>query len=190
MKKATHLAAQAAGACALALGLLSSAQAVPSIKLSGTNTSAGFALTVSAQDVVDLYGYQFTVQFDPSLLTATGSMEAGFLASGGATDFAPGVIDNSAGSISFVLGFLVGPVAGVSGSGDLATFNFGVRQAGLASFSLSDVGLVDTNIATIDVNVDNLVTAVPEPATYGLFALGLVALLGATRQRRPQAGAV
>ena len=66
-----RLASRAAGACALALALqFPAAQAAPVVELSGATTESGFDVTVSARDVADLYAYQFTLNFDPALLTA------------------------------------------------------------------------------------------------------------------------
>lgn len=179
MKNPTRIAAHAAGACALALALMSQAQAAPMLEMSATTSSAGIEISVNARDFTDLYGYQFTLDFDPGLLTALDVTEGAFLPGGGATFFSPGTIDNDAGSVSFVFGSLLGPGAGVSGSGQLATFSFGVDRAGLANFALSDVQFLDSTLTVMTVDTRNLVTAVPEPATLGMFGLGLFALLGA-----------
>lgn len=179
MMKTTSIAARAAGACALALALMSQAQAAPLLEMSAASTSAGFDITVNARDFSDLYAWQLTLDFDPSLVTALGVSEGSFLPDTGGTFFSPGITDNTAGSISFVFGALTGPGAGVTGSGELVTFSFGVDQVGLANFSLSDVQFVDSTGAVLTVDVRNLVTAVPEPATLGMFGLGLFALLGA-----------
>ena len=170
-------------ACALAAALLSPAQAAPVIELAAAQSSSGFDLTVSARDVVDLYGYQFTLNFDPSLLGASGTAEGSFLRNAGSF-FSPGSVDAVAGTISFVAGTLLGPVGGVSGSGPLATFSFDVQRAGLARFSLTDVMVVDSTGAEIGVDVRGLVTAVPEPASYLMFAVGLAAVLGGRGLRR------
>ena len=180
------MASRAAGACALALALLSPVLAAPVLQMSTTSTATGIDLTVRAQDVVDLYAYQFTLNFDPSLLSALAGTEGAFLPSGGSTFFLPGDIDNAAGSVSFVLGSLIGPINGVSGSGDLATFSFAVDQSGLASFSLSDVLILDSAFAEISVGTPELiaqVAQVPEPGSLWLAALGLFAVLGGRAMR-------
>jgi hypothetical protein len=180
------LASRAAGACALALALLSPAYAAPVLQMSTTTTATGIDLTVSAQDVADLYAYQFTLNFDPSLLTALGGTEGAFLPSGGTTFFLPGAIDNGAGSVMFVLGSLIGPIGGVNGSGDLATFSFAVGQSGLASFSLSDVLILDSTFAEMAVDTPELVAQVaqvPEPGSLWLAGLGLFAVLGGRAMR-------
>jgi hypothetical protein len=181
-------ASRAAGACALALAFLSPVQAAPVLQMSTTTTATGIDLTVRAQDVVDLYGYQFTLNFDPALLTALSGTEGPFLQSGGSTFFLPGDIDNTAGSFSFVLGTLIGPGPGVDGSGDLATFSFAVGQSGLASFSFSDVFFLDSNFAEISIDTPELavqVAQVPEPGSLWLAAVALFAVLGG-RSIRPK----
>jgi len=114
--------------------------AVPMFNLSfGARTDAVLPLNVSASDVTDLYGYQFSLNFQPNLLQAMSITEGGFLASGGTTFFDPGVINNAGGTVSFIFDTLIGPVPGVNGSGLLATINLRAVGAGLAQVSLSDV---------------------------------------------------
>ena len=177
-----RIASRVAGACALTLALLSPAHSAPVLGMSTATTATGIDLTVNVQDVADLYAYQFTLNFDPALVAAIGATEASFLPSAGATFFAPGEIDNSAGSITFVLATLLGPADGADGSGDLVTFSFDVLKAGFASFSLSDVLLLDSTGADIAVNIRDVVAQVPEPATLALVALGLVAAFSRRRQ--------
>lgn len=181
MKNATHMAAKAAGACALALGLLSTAQALPVLELSAASTATGIDITVQARDVVDLFAYGFSLSFDPTLLKLTAGTEGALLRQGGETFFSAGAFDNDAGSVTYTLGTLIGQVPGVTGSGNLATFSFDVKQAGLASFKFTEVALVDGSGADISVETRNLVTAVPEPASIAMFAVGLLALLGGRR---------
>ncbi len=187
MLNPSHIASRAAGACALALALLSPAYAAPVLEMSTATTATGIDLTVSLQNVADLYSYQFTLNFTPTLLSAVAVTEGSFLQSGGATFFYPGDIDNSAGSISFVLASLLGPTAGVDGSGDLATFSFDVKSAGLASFSFSEVLLVDSSFSLIEVETRDLVAEVPEPASLWLAGIGLFALLGGRAVRPSKA---
>lgn len=174
MLNSSRIASQAAGACALALALLSSpAHAAPVLELSTANSAAGIDLTVSVRDVVDLYSYQFTLNFNPAFMTALGTTEGAFLPSAGTTFFLPGDIDNTTGSIAFVLGSLIGPIDGVDGSGDLATFSFEVEDGWLGDFSFSDVLFLDSMGNDIPVLAE-----VPEPASLWLAGVGLFALLG------------
>jgi hypothetical protein len=180
----SRIASRAAGACALALSLLLPVHAAPVLEMSVAPSAAGAELTVSARDFVDLYAYQFTLNFDPTLLTALAGTEGSFLPSGGPTFFHPGDIDNVAGTVTFVLATLLGPGEGVDGSGDLATFSFGVELGGYASFSLSEVIFLDSAGAEITVDISDLVAQVPEPATSWLVVIALVVALFAVRGGR------
>lgn len=182
------IASRAAGACALALALWSPVQAAPVLQMSVVNSATGIDLTVSANDVVDLFAYQFTLNFNPSLLTAISGTEGAFLQSGGATLFDAGAIDNAAGAVSFTFGTLLGPVNGVSGSGDLATFSLAIAQGGLASFSFSDVQFLDSGLNDIGIESASLVTQVgqvPEPGSLWLAGIALLAVFG-SRAKRPR----
>lgn len=179
MPQPMHIASRVAGACALALALLSPVQAAPVLGMSTAASATGIDLTVSVHDIADLYAYQFTLHFDPNLLTSQGGTEGAFLSSAGPTWFDAGMLDSATGSISFVFGTLLGPQAGATGSGDLVTFSFGIDRPGLASFSFSDVLFLDAGGNDIDVAATDLVTEVPEPASLWLAGVGLFALLGA-----------
>lgn len=179
MKNSLHIVSRAAGACALALALLSPAQAAPILGMSSAASDTGIDLTVSVRDITDLYGYQFTLNFDPNLFTFAGGTEGAFLSSAGPTWFDAGMHDSGAGSISFVFGTLLGPEPGATGFGDLATFSFGIDRGGLANFSFSDVLFLDSTGNEISIVADELVTQVPEPASLWLAGVGLFALLGA-----------
>ena len=181
------IASRAAGVCALALAVLSSVHAAPVLQMSAATSATGIDLTVRAQDVVDLYAYQFTLNYNPALLTALSGTEGAFLPDAGSTFFFPGDIDAASGSFAFAFGTLIGPAAGVNGSGDLVTFSFNVAQSGMASFSLSDVFLLNSTGAESPVEFRELVVQVaevPEPASLWLSAIGLFALLGGRAMKR------
>lgn len=186
MPSPLHIASRAAGACALALALLSPVQAAPVLGMSTAASVTGIDLTVSVRGIADLYGYQFTLNFDPTLLTSAGGTEGSFLSGAGPTWFDAGMLDSATGSISFVFGTLLGPESGVTGSGDLATFSFGIDRGGLANFSFSDVLFLDSNGNDITVVAGDLVTEVPEPGSLWLAGIGLFALLGG-RAIKPKA---
>jgi hypothetical protein len=145
------------------------------------------SLDILISGITDLYGYQFSLTFNPSVLQATSVVERPFLASAGTTFFDAGSINNTTGTVAFVADSLVGLVAGASGSGSLARINFNVIQAGISSLTFSNVSFVDSllNDITLQVNNRSLVaTAVPEPASLALFALGLTGLVALRLRRR------
>jgi hypothetical protein len=149
------------------------------------------AVQIVISDVSDLYAYNLSLSFDASLLQVTSITEGGFLGSGGTTIFGGGDVDNAAGTISFNYGSLIGDIAGISGTGTLATIHLsavGVGTSGL-TFAPADTLFLNSQLADINVQAVNgslQVTAVPEPSTYLLLAAGLVGI-GAWRRRQAAA---
>ncbi|WP_323143471.1 cohesin domain-containing protein [Massilia phyllosphaerae] len=153
------------------------------------------SVAVNIADIADLYAYNFSLSFNASLLQLTGYSAGAFL--GGPDDAYFGVGDASAGFLSYVYGGVTGPDAGISGSGTLATFTFQTLGSGISGLNFSDVLFVNSSpdgngdIAVTAVNGTLAVQApvtpptgdVPEPASWMLIGVGLVAA-GALRRRR------
>lgn len=178
------------GCAALAMGLMStSAQAAdPVLSISGVSQPVQLGsmldLDVLVSGVSDLYGYQFSLSFDASMLKALTVSEGPFLSTAGATYGDVGSIDNGAGTITLVYNTLLDAVPGATGSGSLAHLSFQVIGKGSAPISFSDVQFVDSQIASINVQANGVtVTAVPEPASLALMGAGVLALLGLARRR-------
>lgn len=148
---------------------------------------SGVDIQVLISDVSDLFGYQFSLSFDASLLQAVSVSEGAFLGQGGSTFADGGVIDNGAGSISWVFNTLIGNVPGVSGSGVLATIHLDAVGVGTSALAFSDVMFLNSALGDISVQaVDGslaVAAAVPEPGTYLLMAAG-IAGLGLWRRRQ------
>ena len=151
----------------------------------------GTDVAVLISGVTDLYAYDFTVDYDATLLSLTGMTPGSFLGAGADQDVAAYDVDH-AGQIYYAYGFLSGPVAGVSGSGTLMSFHFDTLATGVSALTFSNVDLVDSVggvITSSFVNSSLAVTAaaaVPEPTSALLLAIGAVALLA----RRRGAGAL
>jgi hypothetical protein len=135
-----------------------------------------FSLNIVVTDVIDLYGFQFDIEFSPSILSATGITEGAFLLSGGSTLFIPGAIDNVLGTISFTGDTLLSAPPGVDGSGILASVTFQALVAGTSLVSPSNVVLLDTNLADIPFSTQNGTVDVPTPETLLLLLAGWVSL--------------
>lgn len=177
---------------ALALLLPAIAAAAPIFAISGPGAvRAGetLALNVNVSGAVDLYAWQFTVNFDRSLFRAVSVAEGPFLAAGGTTFFDRGTIDNSVGTISFVLDTLIGAGPGVNGSGVLGTLRFDVLGgAPSGTFSLGDVFALNSNLDDLGAQAVAYIQAVPEPGTLALLGAGLLVLArrqGARRSAAP-----
>ena len=152
-------------------------------------TSAStFSVSVAVDGVSDLYAYQFDVGFDPTLLAAVSESEGGFLPSGGATVFLPGMIDNVGGTIAFTAGTLLSAVAGVSGSGMLAVLNFHALAAGTSTINVFNAQLLDSNLNGLSFTTSSSevttspAAGLPEPASLALLGLGVSALWAGRRR--------
>lgn len=167
--------------------------AAPSFTLSSTPSvlEPGIVMTldVNASALTDLYAYQLSVLYDPTLFKATSVTEVPFLTGGGATFFDGGTIDNTAGEISFVFDTLLGPGPGVTGSGLLDAISFTVLRHGSGTISLSDVLALDSIGNVINVTTPGLPLSTPEPGSLVLLSVGALAMLfGLTRRRGPSGG--
>ena len=179
--KALRSCVRCLGAGALALGLwcasVGPAMALPVFSLSSSEAGGLVRVAVSASGVTDLYGYQFSLNFTPTVLHAVSVTEGPFLASGGATFFDGGTTNNTAGQVSFVFDTLLTAVSGVTGNGVLAVISFSALQFHqFASLSLSDVLAVDSNLNVLPVTATGLRLQVPEPSILALLAIALLAL--------------
>ncbi|KAB8053556.1 hypothetical protein GCN74_25180 [Janthinobacterium sp. FT14W] len=145
-----------------------------------------FGVNIVIHDATDLFAFQFDLSFDPRLLSATSVADGGLLSVGGPAIFFPGTIDNVAGRISFTLGTLTDSLPGVNGTGALAGIVFRSRNAsGIASLKLSDIILLDSNLADIAfaAPLPAQIAVMPEPGTLALLAPMLLGMAWVLRRR-------
>jgi len=113
------------------------------------NASVGehFFLYIDISDVVDLYGWEFKLGWNASLLEVVSVEEGSFLKSGGETFFSEKT-NNTAGYVHLAC-TLLGDVSGVNGSGILAIIEFRVKAPGECALDLYDTALGDSNLQSI-----------------------------------------
>ena len=186
-------------ACGAVLFTPLTAAATPIVSTDGGSlaVTAGNAYTVNvliganagpADDAVNLYAYQFSVSYDASVLSVQDAVnpatEGSFFTTvyplPGQTFFLSG-FDDTVGGVSFIANTLVGPLAGVNGSGTLASITF----VALVNATTSVSAFFDANNGDALITTDDTApVAVPEPATFLLVAGGC-AFVARCRARRP-----
>ena len=101
-----------------------------------------FTVDVCISDVVDLYGWEFKLSWNATLLNLVNVLEGMFLKSGGPTFFT--YKTNNTLGYMIVDCTLLGDTPGVSGDGTLATIEFYVKTVGECILDLYDTILVNS----------------------------------------------
>jgi len=102
-----------------------------------------FSINVNISCVLDLYGWEFKLSWNSTLLDAVNVTQGNFLKNGGETFFASKT-DNTAGYV-LVDCTLLGNVLGVSGNGTLAVVKFCVERTGESILDLYNTTLVNSS---------------------------------------------
>lgn len=175
---------------AITLGFAISAQAVPTLSfgISNPTPQVGDSITVDviASDVTDLFAFNLDIGFNPAVLGIATVNAGNFLASGGGLTLSGiglfGFDTSMPGQIQDINDSLLGPVAGVSGSGILATIGFDILAPGISQIAFLDVNalagteMIDSTGVPITIMNANIGTiTVPEPSTPLLFLSGMLA---------------
>lgn len=195
-----RLAARLAGLALLTATALAApaALAAPSLSLLATPAPASAGSTVELDvrvtDIADLYAYQFSLSFDPSVLRASGYGAGAFLSSAGTASSDGGTVDNAAGTISFAYGSLLGAVPGASGGGSLARFRFDViGGVGATTLNFGDVVFLDAGLNDIAVRYGPqtvAISSVPEPSAWLMFGMGLAGIAALRRRKASPAASI
>jgi hypothetical protein len=106
-----------------------------------------FTISVTVSNVLDLYGWEFRLNWTTTLVDEVNVVEGPFLKTGGTTFFTVNV-NATAGSM-IVDCTLTGPVPGVNGNGTLATVTFYAKNVGTSPLNLYGVILVNSSVQEI-----------------------------------------
>ncbi|MCK9186740.1 lamin tail domain-containing protein [Candidatus Gracilibacteria bacterium] len=112
----------------------------PEVSIASATASIGENVTVSidAKDIVDLYGYGFEINYDPSVLSYISATESSFLkADLKETSFSVALQNGVEGTVIVGDARLVNPPSGVDGSGKLLDIVFNVKNTTSTTTALS-----------------------------------------------------
>jgi hypothetical protein len=131
-------------------------------------TGATFAVGIYVVPDTAIAGMQFSLSFNPSLITANSVTEGNLFSQGGAsTYFVSGTIDNVAGTITNVWGVINEPGQTVSSPGTFATISFTAgTAAGTSPIDLSNVIVGDLGGMAVPITVTDgevVITGAPPP---------------------------
>jgi len=112
------------------------------------NVGENFTIEVKVSDVIDLYGYEFHLRWNSTLLDCVEVNEGPFLKSGGSTFFTYKI--NSTEGCMVVDCTLLGDIQGVNGNGTLTTIKFYIKKTGECLLDLYDTILLNSAEQTIE----------------------------------------
>jgi hypothetical protein len=123
------------------------AQTVLSVSPSSTTLQAGQSATLAVRitDVQNLYAYDITLHYDPSIIEVT-SIDNGSFLNGGFT--AAQILDKTAGTAQLAF-TSIPPFNAQSGSGELATFKLKAKAGGSARISIENIQLMRKDATAI-----------------------------------------
>ena len=151
----------------------------PASKVVGVGET--FTVDIVVDPDAEIGGAQFSLSFDPSLVTANDVIEGNLLSQGGAsTYFISGAIDNAAGSITGVFGAITADGETVSQSGVFATISFTAGAAvGTSALDLTNVIVGDSQGQAMDIEVtDGRVSVIGAAHRIGKAAIVALSIAG------------
>jgi len=141
-----------------------------------------FTININISNVDDLYAWQTGITFDPAVLECTGFYEGEFLKRGGETWFLKHYMDknNTLGIVYYRGCCLLGPVSGVSGSGQLAYATFRSLGKGISDFHLTDIILQNSKLEELAFEIVENFTVQVDGINYSIGILSnLTGTMGA-----------
>ncbi|MFH1860884.1 MAG: C25 family cysteine peptidase [bacterium] len=124
---------------------------------SGTSERT-FSIDVTVDDIINLYGANIELAFDPAMIRVIGATEGSFLNSDGTgTSFM--YMDNQQGRVIIGISRL-GQVAGITGSGTLCSLSFKAKATGTCSLTFQNISLRDPNLTRLEVDSSGCSTEV------------------------------
>jgi hypothetical protein len=111
-----------------------------------------FMVNISISEVVNLYGWQTKLEWNPQILEVVNVTEGSFLKNHGSTYFNEKF--NETGYLLLDC-TLIGDLPGASGSGVLATIQFSVKGSGSCNLQLSETTLINSTEQLIQHTVKN-----------------------------------
>lgn len=113
-----------------------------------------FSLNIGISGVSDLYGWEFTLSWNGTILAFHNTTEGTFLKTNGNETFFTFTNNPNQGRIRADC-TLLGDVKGISGAGQLATLEFEVKTSGSCDLTLSNIQLSNSNEQAISYVTSN-----------------------------------
>jgi len=113
-----------------------------------TNVGEAFNIDVAVSNAMDLYGWEYRLGWNATLLDAVKVLEGPFLKGAGRPTFFTYNLNSSEGWM-IVDCTLLGEIPGVNGGGVLSTVTFYAKNAGECPLDLFNISLINSNDQTI-----------------------------------------
>ena len=129
----------------------------------GATVNNSFYIEVRIADVIGLYGYEFKLYFNKTLLQATSLTKGSFFPDSNILEF-KNEINNTEGYVWYAIS-LLNPETPKSGSGSLAKVTFNAINEGNDTLTLQDVLLGDINANPIPFTTSNASVSITKGTT-------------------------
>jgi hypothetical protein len=117
----------------------------PSIIDTAKTAGTTFPIYINVKNVTDLLVFDFTLNYDPTVLTANAPVTLGSFFPGDSMIWVE-EIDNDLGYVRYLVSLPPGSQEGMSGSGTLATISFTVAGSGATILDLHDTKFSDSHV--------------------------------------------